>query len=393
MSYERTVVAMHIDKHSFATTLSVHEVLDLVVPGRAFLPKAKNDPVTDRIVRSLTPLHDRIQRDLSGRKMSNAKGDLKNYVLAEWIPDEGSGILPPLVIWFPKHIKVTLDDGCRPLLQAAVPAGCKGLLLDGESRVEACLFALEEASDADVQSLLAKRLSVLVLHGVSVQRAAKWFADINGKGVGVTPNLLIARDFTDRWATLAVNLFSELKIPLEMQKRQVSPRSPAVVTAMQARTMIAAIGLGLSAVTYGARRIPIKNPRGDDLVDWARLEKAARHWLSEIFTKFGSDAIKDRDKVLRSVPVLVSIGAIGRGIYSQEQESLSASKAFLADDSIDWHRGDHWAGIAGKINASGTFSVGSGKENAYATYRALTDSHDPGYSRIRPHRTHEEPME
>ena len=383
MSYERTVAAMEIDDHSFATTLSVHELLDLVVPGRAFLPKAKNDPVTERIVQSLTPFHDRIQRDLSGRKLTNAKGDLKDYVLSEWIPEEGTGILPPFVIWFSAKIQVNRKEECRPLSHAVMPAGCKALLLDGESRVEACLYALAEAEDSQVQLLLGKRVSVLALHNVQVEKAAKWFADINGKGVGVNPNLLMSRDFKDPWAIVALDVFRELDVPLEMDKRQVNVRSPAVITAMQARTMVAAIGIGLTAITYGAKRIPTKDSKGRDLVDWPRLEKAAKEWLRDVFSRFNPAAVKDRERVLRSVPVLVSIGAIGRGVYLQTENGLESAKTFLSDDSINWARGEHWAGIAGKLNARGTFSVGSGKENAYATFRALTDPEDPGYWRIR----------
>ena len=374
---------MEIDDHSFVTALSVHELLDLIVPGRAFLPRAKNDPVTERIVQSLVPFHDRIQRDLSGRKLINAKGDLKDYVLSEWIPEEGTGILPPFVMWFSMKIEVIEKEEYRPLSHAVIPAGHKGILLDGESRVEACLYALEEVENSQVQSLLRKRVSVLVLHNVEVEKAAKWFADINGKGVGVNPNLLVARDFTDPWATVALDVFKKLDIPLEMNKRQVSVRSPAVITAMQARTMVAAIGLGLTAISYGAKRIPTKDSKGQYLMNWPRLKKAASGWLRDVFSLFTPAAFKDRERVLRSVPVLVSIGAIGRGLYSQDKGGLEVAKAFLSDDTIDWARGEHWAGIAGKLNARGTFSVGSGKEHAYATFRALTDPEDPGYERIR----------
>ena len=49
---------------------------DLAVLGRVFLLRAKNDPVTTWTVQRLMPFHDQIQRDLSGRKLTNTKGDL-----------------------------------------------------------------------------------------------------------------------------------------------------------------------------------------------------------------------------------------------------------------------------------------------------------------------------
>tara|TARA_B100001123_G_scaffold1412_1_gene1999 strand:+ start:2265 stop:3506 length:1242 start_codon:yes stop_codon:yes gene_type:complete len=384
--YERTVYAMLLTEKSFATTLTVREVLDLVLPGRAFLPRAKNDPIKKRMVEDLEPFHDVIQRSLTGRKLKNSKEGLKNYVLEQWVPKDGSGILPPLVIWFRKQIEVRWFDNseCRPLLQAVIPPGVMGLALDGESRIEAFLYAIEEASGDKIDELLTKRLSVTVLHDTPPEKASKWFADINGRGSGVNPNLLIARDYTDRWAQLAIDTFEELKIDLEKQKRQVSARSSAVISAMQARTMTAAIGLGLSAVTYGSKEIPTKNAKDEDIIDdWGRFENAVKVWLRDVFEKFPPEHFKDKEQVLRSVPVLVSIGAIGKGIYSQESKELEVAQRFLADESIVWQRGERWNGIAGKINAAGSFSVGSGKENAYATYRALTDETDPGYTQIR----------
>lgn len=383
MSYERNVYALPIDDQQFTTTLSVQELLDLVVPGRAFLPRAKNDPVTDRIVRQLTDYHDRIQRDLKGRKLSNAKSELKDYLLTEWIGEEGTGVLPPFIIFFPNQLEVTTkSDVCEPLRKARIPAGTKGLLLDAESRVEAMLYALEDATDEQVPLLLGKRISVLVFHGLDVHFAAKYFADINGKGVGVNPNLLVARDFTDEWNTAALEVFRQLEIALEQDKRQVSAKSDAVITALQARLMVAAVAVGVGAVSYGSKAIPKKDARGDG-VDFVRLEKAAVQWLRQVFDRFGTDAVKDKTKVLRSAPVLVSLGAIGHGFYSGDSKAHGAAHTFLGDNSIDWKGGEHWAGIAGKMNAAGRFSVGSGKESAWATYRALTDPKDPGYRRIR----------
>ena len=53
--------------------------------------------------------------------------------------------------------------------------------------------------------------------------------------------------------------------------------------------------------------------------------------------------------------------------------------------AVNWDRGAHWEGIAGKLNPKGSFSVGGSKETAYAIYTALTDPASAGYKRV--HRT------
>lgn len=385
-AYQRTIAALPVDDHQFATSLAVQEILELVIAGRAFLPKAKNDPVIQRRVAQLSPLHDKIQRNLEGRKLSNARGDLKRYLREEWIDPDGGGVLPPFLLWFAEPLVVRPLAGCVPLLEAVIPPATKALLLDGESRLEAALYLVEEGDEDEVTQLLAKRVGVMVFHGIDVDVAAKYFADINGKGVGVNPNLLVSRDFNDPYAKAALAVFEKLGLKLEADKRQVSLRSPAVVTAFQARTMVAAMVHGPSAVSFGATVIPslyADKVHGEKEVDFAHLTVAAANWLGQVFEHYGAESFKDKEKVLRSVPVLVSLGAVGRGFYTGDQDEQSRAYSLLADNSVDWAIGNHWAGIAGKTSAAGTFSVGSGKENVGATYRALTDPEDPGYRRIR----------
>ena len=93
-------------------------------------------------------------------------------------------------------------------------------------------------------------------------------------------------------------------------------------------------------------------------------------------------AFKDKDQVLRAVPVSAALGALGRPFYADDLDGQLSAKAALKS-GIDSSPGPHWSGIAGKTNPNGAFSVGSGKENGYATHRALIDPADPGYRTIR----------
>jgi DNA sulfur modification protein DndB len=179
-------------------------------------------------------------------------------------------------------------------------------------------------------------------------------------------------------------VFGRLGILLEKKKRQLPVKSPALFTGLQARMMVASVARGISAVTYGAKQIP------DQGVDFARLETVAYDWLARVVGRFTEDALpdphpfKDRSLVLRAIPVLASLAALGQGRYAADEKRAAAADAVIADDRIDWSAGAHWDGLAGKTNPqTGKFSVGGGKEYAYATLRALTDPDSPGYRAIR----------
>jgi hypothetical protein len=106
-------------------------------------------------------------------------------------------------------------------------------------------------------------------------------------------------------------------------------------------------------------------------------------WIGRLVDVFGALAFKDRDLVLRSVPVLVSLGALGQAHYITGEDTGAANET-ITDQRIDWsHSSGRWDGIAGKRSPAGTFSVGSGKEYAHATFTALTKPDSPGYAQIR----------
>src|SRR4051794_11194016 len=88
--YSRRIRALPQGAHEAVAVTTVQEFLDLTVPARAFLPKAKNDPLTQRVVDETAELHDLIQRDLTGQKLKNARDleeGLPRYVLEEWLPE------------------------------------------------------------------------------------------------------------------------------------------------------------------------------------------------------------------------------------------------------------------------------------------------------------------
>lgn len=363
---DRTLKVIPVNDYEAVTAMTVSDLLDSAVPARDFLGNAKLNPLDQRAVGRLRELHALIQRDFSGQKRTNARGALAEYIADEWLPaSNGSppaGFLPAFILYFPEKLKIDDDEMTAHLVS-------KGIFMDGESRGEGLLTNLERLSDVEYDQLVKKRVAVHIIHGVADPKAiAKYFADVNGRGVGVNPNLVVMTNYTDPYAEITKRVFERLGVELETRQRQVSARSEAVLTGLQARTMIAAVAKGVSAVQYGAKPIP------DDGVNMDTLESTAESWMARIFEAFGSDTFRDKEYIIRATPVNASLAALGRAFYDGDSEKQRQALEILADDSIDWSIGKHWANIAGRVNPNtDKFAVGGGKEYAYATYRALTE--------------------
>jgi DNA sulfur modification protein DndB len=373
---DRMLHVIEVSPHEAVAAMKVRDVLEVAVPARSFLPKANLGPLEQREVNRLKPLHAIVQRDFAGAKKANARGPLADYMRDQWLPSASSkpapGFLPAFTLCFPEAVEIDDDSNAHIVT--------KGIFLDGESRGESLLMNIERLSDTEVEKLLEKQVSVQIVHGIQDPKVvAKYFADVNGKGVGVNPNLMTMADYTDPYAEVTKRVFESLGLELETRQRQVPAASEAVMTGLQARLMIAAIAKGIGAVQFGGKTIPA------DRVDFDRLEDAAQTWLGQVFTRFTVHDFRDRDLILRSVPVTISLGALGKAFYDGDAAGQQVALAILADRRIDWAKGPNWTGVAGKVNANtGRFAVGGGKEYAYATYRALSDPDSHEAEQIRP---------
>jgi hypothetical protein len=359
-----TLSIIPVDDYEAVTVMTVRDVLEVGVPARNFLPRVKLNPLEQREVDKLRELHSVIQRDFAGAKKTNAKGPLADYISEQWLPDNKGrprpGFLGVFILCFPQ--KLPLEEGLATIQQ-------KGIFLDGESRGDGLLTNVERLSETEVEQLLEKKVAVLVVHGIQDPKVvAKYFADVNGKGVGVNPNLVAMADFTDPFGEVAKAVFETLGYELEMRQRQVAAKSEALMTGMQARLMVAAIAKGVGVIQYGAKPIP----EGD--VDIERLEKVALTWLGQVFDRFGWEEYRSKANILRSVPVTASLGALGKAFYDADPVGQERALAVLSDGTVDWSAGAHWSGVAGKVNpATGKFAVGGAKEYAHATAKALTE--------------------
>jgi DNA sulfur modification protein DndB len=176
----------------------------------------------------------------------------------------------------------------------------------------------------------------------------------------------------------------EARIPalfgqVEKQARQLNKKSPKIVTLQSLRQMVINVDKGISGVQYGARPAPIEDEGIDDLRD------VALDWIGTYLNTFERE-IRDREAYLASSgPVLAAVGAMGQVLLQAPRADREGLRQQLLDSlrEVDWHKGEHWLGIAGNFTPGGVFSVKGTKEVAYAVFNALTDPANGGYSRIR----------
>ncbi len=84
--------------------------------------------------------------------------------------------------------------------------------------------------------------------------------------------------------------------------------------------------------------------------------------------------------------VMAAIGALGHELVEisnpvarQRRTTELAEKIAL----VNWEKGQHWEGIAGKFTPKGKFSLGGPKETAYAIYAAIGDGTTDAYRKVR----------
>jgi hypothetical protein len=175
------------------------------------------------------------------------------------------------------------------------------------------------------------------------------------------------------------NRVSFLNGRVERMARQLTKSSPKVVTMQTLRQMVVNVGKGIAGVQYGARPVPTEGVDLDDVTE------VAISWFSLFFETFRVEA-NDRDAyLLTSSPVLAAVGAMGNVILDapHHQRDEIQKRMIESLQSVDWHKGAHWQGIAGRFSAKGVFTVSGTKEVGYGVFNVLVDAHNPNYTTVR----------
>jgi DNA sulfur modification protein DndB len=203
--------------------------------------------------------------------------------------------------------------------------------------------------------------------------------------LGVRPNTAVGIGMDARDPLTAIARQVEAHVPffkdrVNRVRRQLRGSDTDIVTIATLRGACITLAEGIGGVRYGARPVLLPDDRHK-----AVLESAVE-WFSAVSDAIGP-VMEDREKKLASSPsVLAAIGAMGHelvNIENSEQRRATLLMLIKKLQLVNWSRGKHWEGIAGKFTPSGTFSIGGSKETAYAIYGALSDETSPAFNQVR----------
>jgi hypothetical protein len=314
-----------------------------------------------------------VQRLFAGQKAKNVEA-FAGYLVELF--DGAEGIAPPIVLWTPDKLKVQMREDGTAWIQ--VPYTLQLIAIDGETQ----LAARYQARVLKPETIMMP-LFIRICHGLPISWARQSFHDMNV--LGVQPNAALAIGMDNRDPLTAIARTVEQSIPffrgrINKVKRQLGTRDPELMTITTLRNACVTMVEGIAGVKHGTNPVYLPADRIQEATEIAQI------WFSALSEAIGS-SLANREKSLASAPpVMAALGALGNQLYSLSTMEERRDRArVLARElkQVDWTKGRHWEGIAGKFTPKGAFSVGGPKETAYAVYSALAEPSTEGHRRVR----------
>jgi DGQHR domain-containing protein len=368
------IAGVKINEHQFLARLKATQLFQIAPNPRDSEDRKKVDASKD--LQDLREIREEVQRLFAGQKAKNVAP------YADYIVDvhkgEADGITPPIILYSENELDIEIDEAGKGFIQ--VPYDQRLVAIDGETQLAARFEATNIYPDTKNEFV-----AIYICHGKDKLWARQCFHDLNVLGVRPNAALSIGMDARDPLTRVARDV--ERRVPffrdrVNKARRQLSGADTDVVTITSLRGACITIAEGIGGVRYGTRPMPLPEAQVD------RVLEVGIEWLTAVTDAFGP-AMEDRENKLASAPtVLAAIGAMGHELVNVDDPGLRATKmAALVRKlrTVDWRRGKHWEGIAGKLTPKGKFSVGGSKETAYAVYEALNDETSPGYVNVRTH--------
>lgn len=146
------------------------------------------------------------------------------------------------------------------------------------------------------------------------------------------------------------------------------------------RQMVVNVAKGIAGIQYGARPVPV------DGIDLDEVGEVSIDWFTAFFDSFRPELNDRENYLITSSPILSAIGAMGNTLLNTPAHSRpDLTRRMLGElKTVDWRKGAHWQGIAGRFSGKGIFTVSGTKQVGYAVYNVLADSRNPDYPTVRP---------
>ncbi|WCB96704.1 hypothetical protein DSM104299_05470 [Baekduia alba] len=374
------IKGIQLSENSFLATTNFGQLEAVMRDPRDLQPNARRSGYEAERLEEEAAIHELIQRALTGAKKSNVP-KYAQYI-RDLVVGHIVGVLPPTHTWSHDQLEVVSPPGGRDTY-ILLPQGQKLLAIDGETQVTGHFVVAGEEASPEIKTAHRKfPLAMVIHHGIPTNAARQFFHDLNILAVRPNTSLGLSMDTKDPLMKIVGDI--ETKVPfltgaVDKQARQLPKRSKKKMTVQSLRQFVVNTKFGMAGVQYGSKPAPI------DDQDIEELEKVARDWI-ELYLNTFAAAVVDRENCLAgSAPVLAAVGAIGKGILDADEwdRTRVMRDAIESLKAVDWSKGEHWAGVAGKFTAKGAFSVGGTKEVGYAVYNVLTDKSNPGFARVR----------
>jgi hypothetical protein len=317
---------------------------------------------------ALYELRKDVQRLFEGAKRANVEPYAK-YIVG--IHEKHLDGMTPAIILY-SAMPLEMDD--QAIL---IPWDAQIVAIDGETQLAGRFEAANINPDTKNDFV-----AVLICHGKDKEWARQVFHDLNL--LAVKPNAAVAIGMDQRDPLTHVARIVEEKVPfftgrVNTVRRQLKAKDKEIVTITTLRGACVTLSEGIGGVKYGAKPVHVEESRIPGITD------VAVEWFGAVADLLGPVLADRIDRVPSSASVFTAIGAMGNALLTTPLPQRAAKKAQLLEQlrTVNWAKGEHWAGVCGKYTPSGTFSIGGPKEVAHAVYSALMVPSDPAYSKIR----------
>lgn len=329
-----------------------------------------------------------VQREFQGIKIRNVP-KFAEY-LQKLQRSEIDGLAPAIKLYCPGKVIVNQEPDGRAM--AYISLGDELVAYDGETQL-AAWFALLAESGEGIQHTL---IPVDISFDRSLDWARQVWHDVNVYGSRPNAALSLSMDARDPINQIADRLEREIPFysgQINKMKRQVKP-GEGYFTLTTFRGACVTLVKGISGISFGMKPVPGIDPEALE-----EIAQVANEFFTSVAATIG-EAIQNPKMLANSPAVFPAIGALGHDLLKVSDQTLRAAKLRGIMDSlaeVNWTKGHHWNGIAGKITtktdeATGRtrtrFALGGPKEVSYNVFKALSDRKNPGYAQIRNPKAH-----
>lgn len=324
-----------------------------------------------------------VQREFVGIKQRNVP-KFATYLHAVQ-QEEIDGLAPAIKLYCASDIVVNENpDGTAV---AYVALDDELVAYDGETQL-AAWYSLMPNFASDLQSVY---VPIDLSFGRSLTWARQVWHDVNA--YGSRPNAALSLSMDNRDPLNQVADAVEEAIPfysgqVNKLKRQVKP-GEGYFTLTTFRGACVTLAKGIAGVSLGMK--PVTGMRPEDVTS---LEEVAIEYFTAVSETLG-EAIQDPKQVANSPAVFVAIGAVGNEALkiADPEDRAAKIRGLMANlGQVNWRKGHHWNGIAGKVTTTtnpdtgqtrSRFALAGPKEASYNVFKALTDPKSPWYSQVR----------